>query len=320
MTSKIMSLKPVDRIEIVTLVDNYSDVLLESSERVTRAPRGTDGNIPLSTMLAEHGLSLLVTLWCSGKRHRILLDTGYTGIPLIHNAELLGLDLNEIEALVLSHAHMDHTGGLQRLLDRLDKRIPIVVHPDAFIYPRFLRLKDGKKQRFPRTLVRSVLEARNVEVVESRSPVLISEETILVSGEVERRTEFEKAIPNAFVEKDGKEEKDPIPDDQAIIMHLKGKGLVIVSGCSHAGIINTLLHASAITGEERIHGIMGGFHLSGSIYEPVLEPTIARLKKANPAMLVPMHCTGWNTMNALARAFPSSMILNSVGSTITLSA
>ncbi|RPJ04083.1 MAG: MBL fold metallo-hydrolase, partial [Deltaproteobacteria bacterium] len=282
--------------------------------------KGADGNISLNTFLAEHGLSLLVTVWCGGKKHRILLDTGYTGIPLIHNAELLRLDLTEIEALVLSHAHMDHTGGLHLFLDRIGKRIQVVVHPDAFLYPRFILLKDGTRQRFPRTLIRSVLEARNIEVVESRSPVLISEETILVSGEVGRRTGFEKGMPNAFVEKEGKEVKDSIPDDPALIMHLKGKGIVIISGCSHAGIINTLLHAAAITGEERIYGIMGWFHLSGSAYESILEQTVAELKKVNPNILVPMHCTGWNTMTLLARAFPSSMILNSVGSTITLCA
>jgi 7,8-dihydropterin-6-yl-methyl-4-(beta-D-ribofuranosyl)aminobenzene 5'-phosphate synthase len=214
---------------------------------------------------------------------------------------------------------MDHTGALHRFLDSIDTRIPVVVHPDAFLYPRFLVLADGRRQQFPRTLIRSELAARNIEIVESRSPVPLSEGTILVSGEVGRKTEFEKGMPNAFVEKDGKEVKDSIPEDQALIMHLKGKGLVIVSGCSHAGIINTLLHAGNITGEEKIHGIMGGFHLSGSAYEPTLEPTITELKKVNPEVLVPMHCTGWKAMTLLARTFPSSMILNSVGSTITLS-
>jgi 7,8-dihydropterin-6-yl-methyl-4-(beta-D-ribofuranosyl)aminobenzene 5'-phosphate synthase len=315
----LMDLREVDRIEIVTLVDNYVDVLIESTDIVTRPPRAKDGEIPLNTFLGEHGLSLLVTVWHGHEKHTILFDAGYTGIPLLHNAELLGLDLTEIEALVLSHFHMDHTGALNRFLDSRDKPVPIVVHPDAFLYPRFLVLKDGQRQQFPRSLVRSELEERSIEIVESKGPVLLAEGTILVSGEVERRTEFEKGIPYAFIKKEGKELKDPILDDQGIIMRLKDKGLVVVSGCSHAGIINTVLHARKITGEDKVYGVLGGFHLSGPAFEPIVGKTIEALREMNPSVMVPMHCTGWNTINRLFEAFPSEMILNSVGSKITLS-
>lgn len=314
-----MELRRVDRIEIVTLVDNYADVLLESSDLVSRPPRAKDGRIPLNTFLSEHGVSLLVTVWREKNKHTILFDTGYTGIPLFHNAELLGLDLTEIEALVLSHAHMDHTGALHRFLDSIGRAVPVVLHPDVFLYPRFLVLNDGQKQQFPRTLVRSELLDRKIQIVESKTPVSLAEGAILVSGEVERRTGFEKGIPYAFVEREGKVMKDPIADDQAIIMHLKGKGLVVVSGCAHAGIINTLLHAGRITGEEKIYGVLGGFHLSGPAFEPIVDQTIQALKEINPHVLVPMHCTGWNSTRRLAEAFPSAMVLNSVGSKITLS-
>jgi len=320
MTQQNVDLRPVDRIEITTLVDNYTDVHLESNELVRRPPKSSDGNIPLDTLLAEHGLSLLVTVWRGAKRHRILLDTGYTGIPLIHNAGILRIDLSEVEALVLSHAHMDHTGAIYRFFEQASTRTPIVVHPDAFLSPRFLLLKDGRREYFPRTLVRSELEARRIELIESRSPVLLSEDTVLVSGEVNRTTDFEKGMPNAFLEKDGREARDSIPDDQGLIINLKDKGLVIVSGCSHSGIINTIRHAVTITGEKRVYGVMGGFHLCGPAYEPILTRTIEELQKANPELLVPMHCTGWKTITLLADAFPSSMILNSVGSTFTLSA
>lgn len=315
-----MELKPVDRIEILTLVDNYVDVLLESTDLVTRPPRARDGKIILNTLVAEHGLSLLISVWQGEKRHTILFDTGFTGIALLHNAELLGLDLREIEVLVLSHAHMDHTGALHRFLDSIGRPLPVVLHPDAFLYPRFLVLKDGRREQFPRTLVRSELESRNIRIVESKAPVSLAEDAILVSGEVERRTEFEKGMPNAYVEKDGKVEKDPMWDDQAIIMHLKGKGLVVISGCSHAGIINTVLHARKIAGEERVYGIMGGFHLPWPAYEALVEPTIHALGEMKPGVLVPMHCTGWKSIHRIAETFPSSVILNSVGSKITLSA
>lgn len=304
--------------EIVSLVDNYADVLLESTDLITRPPRAKNGLIPLDTFLGEHGLSLCITVWQGNKRHRILFDTGYTGIPLIHNADLLGLDLREIEFVVLSHAHMDHTGGINRVLDAMERPIPIVVHPDAFLHPRFVVLDDGQRRQFPRTLFRDKLEARKISIVESKTPVSIADETILVTGEVKRRTGFEKGLPSAFIEKNGRAIKDSIPDDQGIVIHLKGKGLVVVSGCSHAGIINTVLHAMTRTGEKRVHAIIGGFHLSGHPDDAVLERTVRELRKFKAQVLVPMHCTGWHQIMRLARAFPSSIVLNSVGSTISL--
>jgi 7,8-dihydropterin-6-yl-methyl-4-(beta-D-ribofuranosyl)aminobenzene 5'-phosphate synthase len=312
------ALRTVDRIEVTTLVDNYVDVLLESTDLVTRPPRAKDGEIPLNTLLGEHGLSLLVKVSHGEETHTVLFDTGYTGIALLHNAELLGIDLTEIESLVLSHAHMDHTGAVNVFLDKIGRSVPIVLHPEAFHYPRFLVLKSGEKQRFPRTLVRAELERRNLEVLESRGPMLIAGDAILVSGEVERTTDFEKGIPYAYMEKNGEVVKDAFLDDQALILNLKGKGLVVISGCSHSGIVNTVLHARKATGVEGVYAVLGGFHLSGPTYEPILEDTIQALKEIDPKVLVPMHCTGWNTIHLLAENFPTSTILNSVGSKFTL--
>ncbi len=312
-------LRTVDRVEVTSLVDNYVDVLLESTDLVTRPPRSKDGEIPLNTLLAEHGLSLLVKAWRGEKCNTVLFDTGYTGIALFHNAEILGIDLREIEALVVSHAHMDHTGALSVFLDRLGRAVPVVLHPEAFHHPRFLVLKSGERQRFPRTLVRAELERRKLEILESKAPRLIAEDAILVSGEVERMTDFEKGIPYAYMEKNGEEVKDDFLDDQALILHLENKGLVVIAGCSHSGIVNTVLHARKTTGVERVHAILGGFHLSGPTYEPILEDTMRALKAIDPQILVPMHCTGWNTINLLAKVFPSSTILNSVGSKFSFS-
>jgi len=142
---------------------------------------------------------------------------------------------------------------------------------------------------------------------------------VLVTGEVERITAFEKGLPNALYERNGKIEKDPISDDQAIVINLKGKGLVIISGCSHAGIINTVLFAKKITGVEKIHGILGGFHLTGPFFEQIIEETISELRSMEPQVIVPMHCTGWKAIQRFSEEFPSSFILNSVGSMFTLS-
>jgi 7,8-dihydropterin-6-yl-methyl-4-(beta-D-ribofuranosyl)aminobenzene 5'-phosphate synthase len=214
---------------------------------------------------------------------------------------------------------MDHTGSLHAILEKISDPIPLVVHPDAFQYPRFFEQKDGSKKRFPRTLVRSDLEERNVKILESRTPTPILDESILVTGEVERTTEFEKGMPNALLEMDGRLEPDPIKDDQALVMNLKQKGLVVISGCSHAGIINTVLYAKKLTGVEKVYAVLGGFHLSGAFYEKILEQTIDKLKALSPAVVVPMHCTGRKAMELFSREFPSSFVLNSVGSKIALS-
>jgi 7,8-dihydropterin-6-yl-methyl-4-(beta-D-ribofuranosyl)aminobenzene 5'-phosphate synthase len=313
-----VSLKAVDRIESLTVIDNYVDVLLANTKVVTRPPLSKGGDIPSDTLLAEHGLSLLVTVYQGEEKHTVLFDTGYSKIGVPHNLEQLKVDLNELEGIVLSHGHMDHTGALYAILDKIPGKIPLVLHPGAFDSPRFFGLADGRKLLFPQTLVKEELLKRNVALMERKTPTPLAHEGILVTGEVERVTPFEKGLPNAVLERDGKIEKDPIVDDQALVIHLKGKGLVVIAGCSHAGIINTVLYAQKLTGIEKVYTILGGFHLSGPHFEPIIEQTIGELKRLNPEVLVPMHCTGWTAIQRMSQEFPDAFILNSVGSTITL--
>jgi 7,8-dihydropterin-6-yl-methyl-4-(beta-D-ribofuranosyl)aminobenzene 5'-phosphate synthase len=313
-----VALKEVDRVEVLTLMDNFVDVLLEDTGVVTRHPKASGEEIPTETLLAEHGLSLLIRVERRTEKHTILFDTGYNSIGVLHNMDKLDIDPSETEAIVLSHGHMDHTGSLHAILEEISDPIPLVVHPDAFQHPRFFELKDGSKKRFPRTLVRSDLEQRKAKIQESRTPTPIMDQMILVTGEVERTTEFEKGMPNALLERDGRLEPDPISDDQALVMNLKEKGLVVVAGCSHAGIINTVLYAKKLTGVEKVYAVFGGFHLSGDFYEKILAQTIDRLKALSPAVVVPMHCTGRKATELISREFPSSFVLNSVGSKITM--
>ena len=318
MNPRVVSLKEIDRIESLTVIDNYVDVLLTNTQIVTRPPLSKGGDIPSDTLLAEHGLSLLVTVYQGEEKHTVLFDTGYSKIGVPHNLEQLKVDLNELEGIVLSHGHMDHTGALYAILDKIPGTIPLVFHPGAFDGPRFFGLADGRKLLFPQTLVKEELLKRNVALMERKTPTPLAHEGILVTGEVERITPFEKGLPNAVLERDGKIEKDPIMDDQALVVHLKGKGLVVIAGCSHAGIINTVLYAQKLTGIERVHTILGGFHLSGPHFEPIIEQTIGELKRINPEVLVPMHCTGWTAIQRMSQEFPDAFVLNSVGSTITL--
>jgi 7,8-dihydropterin-6-yl-methyl-4-(beta-D-ribofuranosyl)aminobenzene 5'-phosphate synthase len=318
MNEKVM-LKAVDRVEILTLIDNYVDVLLPSTDVVTRPPLSIEGKVKGDTFLAEHGLSLLVTV-CQGEdKHTILLDTGYTKVGVLHNMEQMGIDVKEIETIVLSHGHMDHTGSLNAILDKMPGRIPLVVHPGAFVYPRYTRQPDGAKNLWPRTLVKDDLEQKNVEMVESKTPTLIADDMIMVTGTVERITEFEKGMPNALVEKDGEIVKDPIIDDQALVIKLNEKGLIVITGCAHAGVINTVMFAQKTTGEQKIHAVLGGFHLTGPFFEKIHDETFEELKKFDLDVISPMHCTGRKAIQRISEEFPSGFVLNSVGSKMTLS-
>jgi len=312
-------LRQVDKIEVLTLMDNYVDVLLGNTEVVRRAAHSGGGEIFKDTLVGEHGLSLLVTVYEGAKKHTVLFDTGYSAVGVLHNIEHLGLDLKEIECIVLSHGHMDHLGSLNPLLEKMPKPMPVLVHPYAFTSPRYVTRKDGAKDRFPVMLDRREIEKRGGQIKETAAPTLICEDTIMVSGEVERATSFEKGMPNAMVERNGKLEKDPISEDQALFVHLRGKGLAVIGGCSHAGIVNTVLYGKKLTGAQTVHAVLGGFHLSGPFFEPVIGETIDALKAMAPEVLVPMHCTGWKAIHRFEEAFPGVFILNAVGSNYTLS-
>jgi 7,8-dihydropterin-6-yl-methyl-4-(beta-D-ribofuranosyl)aminobenzene 5'-phosphate synthase len=314
-----VDLREVDKIEVLTLMDNYVDVLLGNTDVVRRAAHSGGGKIFSDTLVGEHGLSLLVTAYEGTKKHTVLFDTGYSAVGVLHNIEHLGLDLKKIEAVVLSHGHMDHLGSLNVLLEKMPKPMPVLVHPYAFISPRYVSREDGGKDRFPDMLDRGEIEKRGGQIKETESPTLICEGMIAVSGEVERTTLFEKGMPNAMVEKNGKLVKDPISEDQALYVHLKGKGLVVIGGCSHSGIVNTVLYGRKVTGVKTVHAVLGGFHLSGSQFEPIIEETLEALKAMAPKLLVPMHCTGRKAAHRFEETFPDAFVLNSVGSTITLS-
>ncbi len=314
-----LQLETVDRVEILTLMDNYIDVLLPGSDIVQRPPLATGGQIPTTTVVAEHGLSLLVTVQKGEESRSVLLDTGWTPIGVIHNMNVLGINVEQIEAIVLSHAHMDHTGTLLPLLEQMERPAKLVLHPAAFSSPRYLAFEDGTKLLFPKTLDKETLQKKGAEIILSEDPVAIAKRKVGVTGQVQRVTVFEKGLPNAMMEKDGKVIPDPILDDQALVINLANKGLVIVAGCSHAGIINTILHARKVTGEDRVYAVFGGFHLSGAFFEPIIEDTIRELKQIDPSVLVPMHCTGWKAIHRFEEEFPGSFVLNSVGSKFILS-
>jgi 7,8-dihydropterin-6-yl-methyl-4-(beta-D-ribofuranosyl)aminobenzene 5'-phosphate synthase len=150
--------------------------------------------------------------------------------------------------------------------------------------------------------------------IKTKQPYLIADDTILVTGEIPRRTDFEKGFPQHRVLVNGQWQPDPwILDDRAMVVNVRQKGLVVVSGCAHAGIINTILCAKQITGVMDVYGVLGGFHLAGKECEQRISQTVEKLKLLDPNLVAPSHCTGWRGIYAIAEALPHAFIWNSVG-------
>lgn len=312
----MVDLKAIERLEVVTLIDNYIDVLISSSQKVKRSPHYKNGKIA-PPLLAEHGLSLLVKVFKNGNTHSLLLDAGWSETGALNNLKKLELDIDEIEAVVLSHGHMDHHGALKGFLNLKSTPTPVIVHPDVFLKNRFLVLSHGERIHFP-ALEEKVLKKTRAQIIKNKSPYLLASGLVLVTGEIERTTDFEKGLPNAYLEKEGKTEPDRISDDQALLLHLKDKGLVIITGCAHSGIINTVRYAQKVTGIDSVYALIGGFHLSGTKFEPVIPPTLEEIKRINPFVISPMHCTGFKATMEIAKNMPHQFVLSSVGSTLLL--
>jgi len=311
------NLTAVDKIEILTLQDNYIEMTaMDNGAVIARAMPLKDGEIRAS-ILAEHGFSALVKTTAAGTTHTLLFDFGFSENGAAQNAATLGVDMTEVEAVALSHGHSDHTGGMEKLTAMIGKRdIPFVVHPSAFKSPRYLKLGEEFKINFPK-LTREMVKQAGLSVVESDKPYPLLNNTVLFLGEIPKQTDFEKGWPIVHCQKDGKEVWDAIEDDTSIVMNLKDKGLVILSGCAHAGIVNTVRYAMAVTGIDKVHVVMGGFHLSGPFFEPIIDRTTEELKKIHPAFIIPTHCTGRKAIMVMEKQMPDQFILNMAGTKLT---
>ena len=316
----------VDRIEILSVIDNVLDLLLMSSEVAKRmGPAGSEGRAmpsveaPLlesgdaaDTPVAEHGLAFLVSVTSGERRRTLLFDTGSSVGVLMHNLRALGADPAEIETIVLSHGHFDHTIGLNGLAQRLEPLPPLICHPDVWLRRR-VAIPGREPFELPTTSKEKIRSA-GFEVIEERKPCSLLDGGLLVTGEIERTTEFERGLPVQQALRDGEWQPDPLMhDDQALVAQLEDKGLVVITGCGHAGLINTVRHARKITGVDRVHAVIGGFHLGTPAFEPIIPPTVEALGEFDPQVVVPAHCTGWRATHALAAAFPDAFIQNSVG-------
>jgi 7,8-dihydropterin-6-yl-methyl-4-(beta-D-ribofuranosyl)aminobenzene 5'-phosphate synthase len=310
-------LNQVDKVEIWTLEDNYVDLVSgDNSAIVTRAVIVKDMQIT-NALLAEHGFSATVTTTTKDKPRTMLFDFGFSEDVVARNAAALGVDLTKVEVAALSHGHIDHFGGLPQVAARIGKKgLGLILHPVAFRRNRYMETKQDLKFRMP-PLEEEKVEASGFKVTKSKEPLLLLNGDVLFLGEIPRRTSFEKGLPYAFYEENGKKVWDPTEDDTALAMNLGTKGLVVLSGCAHSGIINTVEYARDITGIDKVHVVMGGFHLTGPAFEPVIDDTVTSMKQIGPGYVIPTHCTGRKAILAFGKAMPSQFLVNMSGTKLT---
>ena len=312
-------LKEVERVEILTLQDNFIEITAsDNSAIISRARYIMHGEMKTS-IRAEHGFSAIVRTSTDGRTRTLLFDFGFSEEGAAANAKALGVDMGKVEVMVLSHGHSDHFGGFRKLVEMVGRDgVELLLHPAAFKQERYLKFGRDLKAPFPE-MTRREFEKAGVRLRETKDPLLLLDGDVLYLGEIYRQTEFEKGMPNAFYMDEGIETWDAIEEDTGIAMNLKGRGLVVLTGCAHSGIVNTVNYAKAVTGVNPVHVIMGGFHLAGPAAEPVVEKTIEALKKINPAYIVPTHCTGRKSVMEIEKAMPAQFILNMAGTGLTFS-
>jgi 7,8-dihydropterin-6-yl-methyl-4-(beta-D-ribofuranosyl)aminobenzene 5'-phosphate synthase len=322
-----IALEPVDEVVITTLVDNVFDALLAGRDGVARVPMATgrmaapqfEDGATVAGLRAEHGFSALVTVRRGTTTTTLLFDTGISPDGMTDNADRLGVDLGDVQGVVLSHGHWDHAGGLAGLADRRGG-LPMTLHP--LVWTRRRVAVPGTDALELPTLSRRALEAEGFAVVERRQPSLLVDGCVLVTGEVDRTTDFERGMPPSHQAWDGAGwHHDPLVlDDQAVVVQVRGRGLVVLTGCGHAGAVNLVRHAMRLTGVDRLHALLGGLHLSGPAFEPIIAPTVAAFTELAPDLIAPGHCSGWRAQHALAAALPDAFVPSSAGTRYTLAA
>jgi 7,8-dihydropterin-6-yl-methyl-4-(beta-D-ribofuranosyl)aminobenzene 5'-phosphate synthase len=290
-----------ERITLTSIEDNYYDSLTPDF-KIAKRYRGD--------LYAEHGLACHIETVVDGRSHSLLFDFGRTFHAVSPNLDMLKIEFDKLEALALSHGHQDHCGALLEILksrkEKLSKGIPLYVGEDAFAE------RGVGKRVAHRPPKKEEIEALGiVRIVEIIDPTPIASGAYL-TGRIEKVTDYEKVDPGRWVRKGDNLEQETFLGEQSVVLNLKGKGLVVFTGCAHVGVVNTVKHAQKITGVSKVHAIVGGFHLTGA-KEELIRRTVADIKVMAPDYVVPMHCTGFEAVVTFAKEMPDQFILNTSG-------
>ena len=314
-----MTLEPVDRLEILVLVDNVTDILSSTlphveSESAGLMRRGIRMMAGKCLCCAAHGLSCLVTAHRGAASHTVLFDTGPEEYAFERNVTRLGADLGMVESIVLSHGHWDHAGAMLLALNLIRSRtggrkIPFYAHPGMF-RSRAVKLPNGTLRRMEDVPSVEDLTAFGAEVMVTTEPKALLDGMFFVSGEIPRVTPYERGYPGQVrLMADGQnwEPDELLMDERFLAANVAGKGLVVLSACSHAGIVNVLTHARDSFPGVPMHAAMGGLHLSGP-NEAIIPQTVEGLRAFDLKTIAAGHCTGWRAMSALANAFGDKIL------------
>ena len=309
-----MALTPVDRLEVLVLVDNATDMLSSTpshveSEAAGLMRRGIRMVASKCLCCAAHGLSCLVTAHRGDTSHTILFDTGPEEYAFERNITRLAADLGTVESIILSHGHWDHAGAMLLALSMMRNRnggrkVPYYAHPGMF-RSRAVQLPNGTVRRMEDVPSVEDLTAFGAEVIVTTESQSLHDDMFFVSGEVPRVTAYERGYPGQVrLMEDGEswEPDELLMDERFLAINVVNKGLVVLSACSHAGIVNVLTHARDSFPGVSLYAVMGGLHLSGP-NEAIIPQTVEGLRDFDLKTIAAGHCTGWRGMTALANAF-----------------
>ena len=307
----------VEQLTIWVLTDNYYDTNVPDAKITKRFRVGGPG----ASVHAEHGLSFYVETVVKGKTSACMYDYGLDPVGVMNNMALLGLDMGKANAFSLSHGHYDHYDAAVRMLKQNQSRIAggksFYVGEAAF--EQRYKLNPGSTDLVDiGQLKKGDLEALGLKVVEVKTPLQIIPGAYF-TGNVERVTAYETMPTNLKVKIGDKIENDMFPGEQGLFFIVKGKGLVVLSGCAHRGIVNTIRQAQKVSGVDNLHMIMGGFHLISAKSE-VIQNTVTDIKAMKPDYVVPTHFTGFPAMTAFSREMPGQFILNTAATKYTIGA